>query len=90
MVSKSDREDGRLLGAPFLCRVYTFIAMLPDREIRAFGSSAFDFPLGFASFLYMSHLEKEGAAQIENEKEAQIEAEWQKHLSEIPAERRIA
>ena len=89
-VMKADREDARLLGSPFLCRLYGFISGLPKREIRAFGSSAWDFPLGFASFLYMSHLEVEGAYQVENTKEAKIEAEWQEHLSAIPPERRIA
>jgi hypothetical protein len=89
-VTKSDREEARLLGSPFLCRLYSFISQLPDREIRAFGTSAFDFPLGFASFIYMSHLEMEGSAQVENAKEAQIEAEWKKHLEDIPKERRLA
>lgn len=83
-------KGGRLLGAPFLCRVYQFLTSLPDREIRQFGETAFDFPFGFACFLYLTHLENAGAYQIENEKESQIKEEFQKHISDIPEDRRLA
>ena len=90
VLQKEAGESGRLLGAPFLCRLYAFIAHLPEREIRSFGSSAWDFPMGFATFLYCTHLENEGASQIENEAELQVRLDWEKALAEIPADRRIA
>lgn len=88
--SKDDGDRGRLLGAPFLCRLYAFISKLPEREIRQHGPTAWDFPLGFATFLYLTHLENEGANQIENEREAEVRREWEQHLAEVDPERRIA
>ena len=85
-----DDDSGRFLGGPFLARLYTFIARLPDREIRQFGETAFDFPMGFGTFLYKCHLEQKGCLQIENEQEAEVEKEYQQAIANVPAERRLA
>lgn len=78
---------GREIGGPFLARLYNHIAALPDREILVHGSSAFDFPMGFATFLYFSHLEAEGELKIENSKEAQIREELIGHKKALAAEK---
>jgi hypothetical protein len=85
-----DDEPGRFLGAPFLCRLYQFIIGLPDREIRIHGKTAFDFPLGLATFLYMSKLEQDGGCKIENDKEEQARLEWEAALAGVSSDRRIA
>ena len=89
MEGKSNDGGGRFLGSPFLCRLYNFICKMPESEIRIHGETAFDFPMGLGAFLYMAHLEQEGSAQVENEKEAEMRKEIEGHLEAIPLERRI-
>ena len=82
-----DAKPARQHGAPFFCRLYNFISGLPDREIRQFGESAWDFPLGLAQFLYLSHLEETGSARIENAKEAEEEKAWREIKADHSPER---
>lgn len=89
LVLSKDKDEGRYLGGPFMARLYNFISGLPDREIRQFGETAFDFPMGFAAFLYMCHLEQEGSIEIENEKEAAVQREWEEAVAKVPAARRL-
>ena len=89
VTSKPGDNSGRQFGGPYLARLYTFVARLPDREISFWGGSAYDFPLGLASFLYLTDLEQKGEARIENERERQIEEEWQKHMAGVPEDERL-
>lgn len=90
VLAKDKEERGRLLGSPFICRLYNFVSRLPDHEIKQCGETAFDFPIGFASFLYLSHLEQEGCAKIENSDEHKIQRDYEAMLADVPAERRLA
>ena len=84
-----DDGPGREYGSPFNARLLLFVMSLPPDEIRMFGESAYDFPLGLAQVLYLSHLESEGKARVENEREAMEEAENQRLKSETTPERRF-
>ncbi len=87
LIANGEKEEGgRNLGAPFMARLFNFISALPDREIKNYGETAFDFPLGLGQFLYFSHLESEGVMKIENDNEAQIREEMAGHLSAIEKE----
>lgn len=83
--SKPD-ESSRLLGSPFLARLYNYVCALPDREIKHFGDSSFDFPIGLAAFSYFSKLEMEGSFRIENQQESQARIEMAKHTEDIKKE----
>lgn len=82
----SDGPKGREIGGPFLARLYCFAASLPEREIQIHGDTAFDFPLGLATFLYFSHLEMEGKLKIENTKEREIRLEMASHREAVARE----
>ena len=77
VTAEEGEKEGRQYGAPFLCRLFNFVAALPDREIRVFGDTAYDFPMGLGCFLYLSWLEAEGRARIENEEEARLQKEYE-------------
>ena len=80
-------EGGREFGSPFLASLYNFVCGLPESERALHGDSAFDFPLGFATFLYYSKLELDGNMRVENAREAQFKNEFKSAVNAILKEK---
>ena len=54
-------------GAPQLLQLWSFVVRhVPRDEIVPYGTSAWDFPLGFAKMLWQCHAEAQGALEIYN------------------------
>lgn len=85
-IANGEKKEGRRLGSPFMARLYNFVCALPDREIKVHGESAFDFPMGFATHLYFSHLEVEGSLKVQNENELDIDNDFQAKVDQIRSE----
>lgn len=82
-----DNRKGRELGGPFLARLLNFVSGLPERDFKG---SAFDFPLGLATFLYFSEMEVKGEMRIENTKESEVRSEMAAHRAAIAKEKEAA
>ena len=81
-----ENKKGRELGSPYMARLYSFVAAMPEREISIHGKTPFDFPFGFANFLYLTSMELDGAARIENRKEAEVAKEFEEHKAAFAKE----
>ena len=82
----SEEKDaaGRVFGQPFTLTLYQFVYQLPVSERPA---CAWDFSFANATWQYFAHCEAQGNFRIENQKEAQIQAEKDRFESEIAAEK---
>jgi len=79
----NDEPTGRCLGSPFLARLITFMAGVPEAWLAP---SLLDNPLGYCGCLYLAKMETEGAFQIENEREKTVREEFAQAEAEILAE----
>lgn len=91
--NKDDSNSAREKGSPILARVYNHVCAMPDREIFNYGRTAYDFPLGLGLFLWLSRLEEDDRAVIENsdevdakEKMAKIREDARAAVSEMTKE----
>lgn len=78
-------EIGRFMGGSYLARLLTFLARGGLYKSIGF-ETPYDVPFGMANYLYLSELETDGAARIENEREAQVRMEMEAHEAEIKQE----
>lgn len=59
------KEEGRLLGAPYLARLAVFAQTM-------FGDAGFDQPLGMLQFMYFAHSESAGECEVENTSDREL------------------
>lgn len=78
----NDEPPGRLLGSPWLARLYNFVSQhcaIPE-------SDRWDFPYALAAMLYQTQMETTGGYHIENSAEAEERIQMEKITSEVAAE----
>jgi hypothetical protein len=78
-VKPGGRTRGRLAGAPFILRLQTWL-MLTYRLSEA---EAWDYPVGLAKMRWESHWEQEGALEIYNAEDGEMDA----YIAEREAEK---
>lgn len=83
---KPDAEFGREFGGCYYAKLVAHFSR--GGMFSALGhETAFDVPLGFANYVYLSELELDGMALIENEREAQVAAEMDEARRQAAAEK---
>jgi hypothetical protein len=81
-------ENSRSYGSSYFARLINFIGGLGLH--RVFGAATpWDMPFALSNQLYISHLESNGRAAIENEKEMTVRKEMEEHYEAIRKETEI-